>query len=127
MILQNACLQEVRMATLGLPYHYLVGNHDLYCFSRDEIHQKYPNMQTKTFYSMSLKQQKFRVIFLDTYDISCISPTSEANKQRALKYLFDNSDAQSTIHVHIVTERIPQEILNLHALSQFGKTNEGRK
>merc|ERR1711871_488849 len=36
--------------------------------------------------------QKFRLIFIDTYDISCISPTNEVNEKRALKYIFDNND-----------------------------------
>ena len=88
---QDACLEAVKTATLGLSYHYLVGNHDLYCFSRTEIHQRYPNMQTRAYYSTSLVRQKFRLIFLDTYDISCICPTNENNEQRALKYLFDNN------------------------------------
>jgi hypothetical protein len=94
---QELCLDRIIHATEGLEYHFLVGNHDLYCFSRTEIASKYrfgtgskAISPEKLYYSVC-QSPRIRLIFLDTYDISVIGASSVHLHEEAIALLTSNN------------------------------------
>lgn len=89
------CLREVLgiVKDSNLVWHYCIGNHDLMCFTRKELHQKLiPRMVQNCSESSQLHYelcpyQGYRFIFLDGYEISTIGASSEHNTQKAEKLL----------------------------------------
>jgi len=87
---QKECLERVLAITSGktpgIDWHFLVGNHDLYCFSRQEIfdggfipepYRSAGCSPTRLFYSFC-PRPGFRVVILDPYEISTLGPISDA-------------------------------------------------
>lgn len=76
-----------------LPWFLLSGNHDFYCFSREEIYSAFiPDSKRNVcspmqlYYSLS-PFTGYRMIFLDPYEISTLAPISEDAKAYAIQLL----------------------------------------
>ena len=99
--IQHKCLDEVFNITHANgnrhQWHYLIGNHELYCFNRNELYDKFiqPIHQPvcapdKLYYDFN-PQAGFRFILLDCFDVSTIGPSSEANGVLAAALLETNN------------------------------------
>ena len=82
-------------STTGCPWNIVLGNHDLKSISRPVLLEKFiPSVakaccdSEKMYYDfIDEKSSNFRFIFLDGYDVSCISPSSEKYKSDAVSLL----------------------------------------
>jgi manganese-dependent ADP-ribose/CDP-alcohol diphosphatase len=118
---QEFCLDAVISSCQHSRWHFLPGNHDFYCFSREEIHQKYlfgdahnSTSPEQLFYSVS--NGLFRFVYLDTYgtnfstqschnlirfchnltqDVSVIGASSPKHHQGAVELLMHNNKNMS--------------------------------
>jgi manganese-dependent ADP-ribose/CDP-alcohol diphosphatase len=95
---QFQCLDDVFKHTkiqASAEFHYAFGNHEYYCFTRDELH-KYLSPHflqqrdqiggscspTRLYYDFS-PCEGWRFVMVDSYDVSLIGSSSEANKKQA--------------------------------------------
>ena len=60
--------------------HNVVGNHELYCFSRQNLAQKLFSKSKRHYYSFT-PHPSFRVIILDSYDISTLNGDPEETSE----------------------------------------------
>ena len=89
------CLREIldTVKESHLVWHYCIGNHDLLCFTRKELHQKLIPRIVQNFSKSSqlyydlCPYQGYRFIFLDGYEISTIGASSDKNAHKAEKLL----------------------------------------
>lgn len=85
------------------PFHYAFGNHDYYCFSREELHRNMtpqelhetttlggPCSPKKLYYDFS-PFPGWRFLMIDSYDVSLIGFSSEQNQQVAKDILAKNN------------------------------------
>lgn len=103
---QYQCLADIfkyTKRTKGL-FHYAFGNHDYYCFNREELFEHMsphslqesyhvlggPCSPQKLYYDFS-PCQGWRFIMIDSYDVSMIGSSSEANANFAKKLLAQNN------------------------------------
>ena len=89
------CVDEIHdvLRLSDSPWHFCIGNHDLVCFSRQEVLEKLvaPCVQqmcspSRLYYDF-LPFPGFRFIFLDGYDVSTINASSDANRIAAEEIL----------------------------------------
>jgi manganese-dependent ADP-ribose/CDP-alcohol diphosphatase len=95
------CFADINDKTgkCGMPWHFLVGNHDLACFSRATILDAYiPNIPQKIDCSPSRLYYDFvddgipnmRFIVLDAFEVSWIGAATEAFRQEAINSIKRN-------------------------------------
>ena len=95
MELADSCLEKIQiiLKQSDSPWHFCIGNHDLVCFSREQIFQKLTAVSMKLQCSPSRLYYDFspsvgyRFIFLDGYDVSTINASSDTNKALAIDIL----------------------------------------
>ena len=95
MELADSCLEKIQiiLKQSDSPWHFCIGNHDLICFSREQIFQKLTAVSMKLQCSPSRLYYDFspsvgyRFIFLDGYDVSTINASSDTNKALAIDIL----------------------------------------
>lgn len=102
--MEDKCIDEV-LDAIGSEqdYHFLIGNHDVFCLPRDMILTKYrfgePSIRSrvlshdKMYYSINYAG--FRFVFLDTYDIGVTGASSEDHRQEAIKVITSNNSSVS--------------------------------
>lgn len=97
----DECFQDIlrETAKLPIPWHFLVGNHDLYVFSREEILQRYvPPIDatkhctpTQLYYDFTCPgMDKIRFVVLDAFECSFMGAASEALTEQAIEYIKRN-------------------------------------
>lgn len=95
--MQETCLQEVFDETIRFSphnWHFVLGNHDFYCFSRGELKEKfYPGERknllprSSSFYYSFSPFPGFRFLILDSFDVSEMG-SSVNNIELAKQLLF---------------------------------------
>lgn len=89
------CLEKIHdiLRQSESPWHFCIGNHDLICFSRQQIHEKLTAtsmkckcMPPRLYYDFS-PLAGYRFIFLDGYEVSTINASSDENKELAKNIL----------------------------------------
>lgn len=97
----DECLEAVKCQTqrTGIPWHYLVGNHDLFCLSRESIRRLYlPDMPetatcdaSRLYYTFTAPGlDTFRFIVLDPFEWSWVGAATPALKMAAIEALKRN-------------------------------------
>jgi manganese-dependent ADP-ribose/CDP-alcohol diphosphatase len=95
--IHDQCLQEIADATFGKTpkkWHFATGNHDLYCFPRDQLKDKLyghvdfsPRAESGALYYDFVPYAGFRFIVLDSFDVSEMSASTPANYDLAVALL----------------------------------------
>ena len=100
--LASDCLDKILRATeiVTVPWHFVVGNHDLHCFSRESLYENYiPSIPekvscspSKMYYSFKYPSaERFRFIILDAYDSCWIQPSTPEQKRESIDLLLSKN------------------------------------